>query len=93
MNEKFKEIPVELETKILANVECKLGDYEVVYQKWYWSGIKAESIIFFNDDVANLSEDQIKKEVMESPLVNEESQLTFKKSDKYTFVNFNFVTE
>jgi hypothetical protein len=94
MNEKFKDLPVEEDTQIITSVEAKIEDYDVVYQKWYWDGIYAESIIFFNDDVADLTEDQIKKEVAQcTALIKENSQMTFKRLEKYTFVNFNFTTE
>lgn len=94
MKEKFKDLPVDADTTILANVEAKIDTYDVIYQKWRWDGILAESIIFHNDDVATLTEEQIKKEVILCPgLVTEGSQLTFKRGDTFTFVNFNFVTE
>ena len=94
MTEKFKDLPVEEDTQIITSVEAKIEDYDVVYQKWHWDGITAESVIFFNDDVADLTEEQIKHEVdLCTALVKENSQLTFKKGDKYTFVNFNFITD
>ncbi|HET8839008.1 MAG TPA: hypothetical protein VFM82_08480 [Flavobacteriaceae bacterium] len=46
MSEKFKELPVEQGTNIIAHFETNLGKYEVVYEKWVWSGIYAESVIF-----------------------------------------------
>lgn len=93
MNEKFKNLPVEEDTQIIASLEVKIDTYDVVYQKWNWDGIHAESIIFFNDDVTDLTEAQIINEVELCPgLIKEGSQITFKKVDSYTFVNFNFVT-
>ena len=94
MTEKFKDIPVEEDTQIIASVKANIAEYDVVYQKWHWDGITAESVIFFNDDVAGLTEEQIKHEVaLCTALVKEDSQMTFKKGDKYTFVNFNFITD
>ena len=94
MTEKFKDIPVEKDTRIIMSLEAKIADYDVVYQKWYWSGIHAESVIFFNEDIAALSDAQIKDEVAQcTALVKENSQLTLKKGEKYTFVNFNFVAD
>ncbi len=92
MIEKFKDIPVEKDTQIITSVEAKIEDYDVVYQKWNWDGIIAESVIFFNEDIAELTEEQIKHEVaLCTAMVKENSQMTFKKGEKYTFVNFNFV--
>lgn len=93
MNDKFKDIPVEKDTRIISSVQAKIEAYDVVYQKWYWGGINAESIIFYNEDVAELSEEQIKKEVaLCTAIVKEGSEMTYKKGEKYTFVNFNFIT-
>src|SRR5699024_9513160 len=92
MNNKFKNLSVDADTEILANFKSNVGDYEVLYQKWCWDGIYAESIIFFNEDVADLNEEQIKNQVKENTaLLKENSQMTFKKGELYTFVNFNFV--
>ncbi|WP_150452107.1 hypothetical protein [Arenibacter lacus] len=93
MKEKFKDIPEESGTKILVSFEVSVDKYDAVYQKWYWDGINAESLIFFNEDVAELSEEEIKNQVSENTaLLKEGSQMTFKKGEKYTFVNFNFKT-
>lgn len=94
MKDKFKDLPVDEETQIFLSTEAKIGDYDVVYQKWHWGGIDAESIIFLNEDVEDLNEDEIIDEVAQCrALVNEDSQFTYKRGDKYTFVNFNFITK
>lgn len=94
MTEKFKNLPVDSDTQIILSLETKLEDYDVVYQKWHWEGISAESIIFFNEDIADLNEEEIKNQVLEKTvLVKANSQMTYKKGDTYTFVNFNFETE
>ncbi|EIC19638.1 hypothetical protein [Thiorhodovibrio frisius] len=94
MMNRFETVPVDDETKILLQQEAQLGDYAVLYQKWWWDGIMAESIIFANEDLGDLSEKQIKDMVRASPLVEEGSQLTYKRGDSgFTFVSFNFDTE
>ncbi len=94
MTEKFKDVPVEQDTQIIASMEAKVEKYDVLYQKWYWSGIHAESVIFYNEDIAALTEEEVKKEVaLCTALVKQDSQLTYKKGEKYTFVNFNFITD
>ena len=35
----------------------KWGDLDIVYQKWSWDGITAESIIFLNEDVKTIDDD------------------------------------
>jgi hypothetical protein len=92
--DKFRDIPVEEDTRMIFQHEAKLGEYDVLYQMWTWDGVTAESIIFTNEDVAGLSEETIKAEVKTSPLVEKDSQLTFTHSESgFTFVNFNFRTE
>lgn len=92
MNEKFKDLTVDTDTQILVSVETKIEDYDVVYQKWHWDGIYAESIIFFNEDIEDLDEEQVRSQVSEkTTLLKENSQMTYKKGEIYTFVNFNFV--
>lgn len=91
---KFNNVPVEQDTKIIFQQEATLGEYEVLYQKWFWDGITAESIIFANEDVAELTDKEIEEEVKTSPLLNEGSSVTLKRPESgFTFVNFNFETE
>jgi hypothetical protein len=91
MDGKFSGVTVENDTKILLRKEAKLGKYDVLYEKWSWDGIYAESIIFDNKDVDGLNEEELKKEVRVSPLVKPDSSFTIKKLESgFTFVNFNF---
>lgn len=93
MSDKFNNVPVEEDTVILLQEQAQLGELDTLYQKWEWSGIAAESLVFSNQDVGDIHEEALRQEVSESPLVNEGSQITVKRSDDFTFVNFNFVTE
>jgi hypothetical protein len=91
MTDKFDGVPTEKDTKILFRHQVKFGDYDVLYEKWTWDGITAESVIFDNNDVAELSDEEIKDDVKSSPLVQSDSDVTIKRSETgYTFVNFNF---
>ena len=77
--------------KINLSIEAEFGDYEVLYQKWFWDGISAESLIFIADDVGDMGDDALKAFVAESPLVDDNSKFTIARDRKgYTFVNFNF---
>lgn len=92
-SEKFKNIPVEKDTKILFRFEVKLGEYDVVYEKWYWkmNACGAESIIFFHEDIKELSREEINALVRTSMVINKDSRTTITlNSHGYTFVNFNF---
>ena len=93
MTDKFKNIPVEKDTRILFRNEAKLGDYDVLYEMWSWEGISAESIIFASDDISALTDEELEQEVRKSTLLKKESAVTIKRLDSgFTFVNFNFET-
>ena len=91
MSQKFDDVPVDKDTRILFRYPAKLGKYDILYEMWSWEGIKAESIIFGTDDVSDLTDEEVEKEVRQSPLVKKESAVTIKRLVAgYTFVNFNF---
>jgi len=92
VNEKFKNIPVEVDTKILISSPMRWGELDIVYQKWNWEGITAESIIFLSDDLKEMDDKALEDDVRVGPLVRKDSQVTIKRGDKFTFVNFNFVS-
>jgi len=94
MNAKFKNVPIDNEIRILFSKEEKIGDLEVLHEGWDWGGIRAESIIFANEDVADLEEEQIKEIARDSPLFLPGSGITFSRVESgFTFVNCNFQTE
>ena len=85
ISEKFKNIPVDEGTRIISREQIKIGDYDVIHEKWFWDGIYADSYVFFNEDIKDLNEEDILK------LTNQIQQFsTYKKLDTYTFVNFDF---
>jgi len=91
MTSKFDNVPVEEDTSIIFQTEATFGDHEVLYQKWQWEGITAESIIFVTEEIANIDDETLLNEIKASPLVQEESEITVKKSETgFTFFNFNF---
>ena len=91
MSEKFDGVPVAEDTKILFRLEAKLGEFDILYEKWSWEGILAESFIFANDDISGMTDEEIEQEVRKSPLVKKESEVLIKRLDAgFTFANFNF---
>ena len=90
MNEKFKNLTTDTDTQILFHQEMQFGDKDVVYEKWIWDGITAESIIFLNEDVISLDDAALEQEVKTSSIVNVNSSVTISRQDEFTFVNFNF---
>ena len=88
---KFDAVPVEDDTEILIQTECKFGEFDILYQKWVWNSIAAESIIFESKDISNLNDREIEQEVRSSPLVKKDSKVTISRTESgFTLVNFNF---
>lgn len=84
----------EEDTNILFSLEAKLDPYDVLYQKWQWDGISAESFVFVSKDVVGPSDEEMEREARTSPLIEEKSEVTIKRSESgFTFVNFNFENE
>ncbi|MEI8187196.1 MAG: hypothetical protein WCG19_10935 [Chlorobiaceae bacterium] len=92
MSCKFDTVPVESDTVIILSLEAKLDEYDVLYQKWSWENIYAESFIFASQDVAIMSDDELKEFARSSPMIKPESSVTLKRGEQFTFVNFNFVS-
>jgi hypothetical protein len=91
--DRFRNVTVDEDTTIVFRVEARLEPYEVLYEKWVWDGIVGESVIFANDDVANIGDADLESLVRESPIIQPDSAVTIQRSDKgYTFVSFNFDT-
>ena len=93
MQEKFKNIPVDKDTKVLLNTESHFGPYDCVLQKWLWDGIYGNSLIFMKEDVKDYAREELRKDVLSSGLMADtEGSVTFSESSNhpYLFVNFNF---
>ncbi|MFV0231722.1 hypothetical protein OBK30_01465 [Empedobacter falsenii] len=92
MNEKFKNIQTDSDTSILTNVETKFGELDCVYQIWVYDSIQASSLIFYKNDIKDLSNEELENLLRTSPLMTDNtSEITFSStSDEYTFINFNF---
>ena len=87
----FDKVPVDRDTKITFHEQVILGAYEVLHQKWTWDGISAESIIFIEDEVSELTDQEVKHIVFVSPLNKNTSSMTLKRGESgFVFVNFNF---
>lgn len=94
MKKDFTNISNDPGTRILMSLEAKLDDFDVCYQVWIFEGVRAESMIFHNDDVKDLSDEDLIAEVKESPLVKPEKGFTVSRNNPdFTFVNFNFETK
>jgi hypothetical protein len=94
MSNRFDNTPLDPDTSIIQQQECQFGEYQVLYQKWRWDGITAETVIFVDEDVAGLTDEEIQEELKQSALLKEGSMITIKRSSNgFTFLNFNFETD
>jgi len=66
---KFNNIPEQKDNEIIFRAETRFGDFDVVYEKW--DGILAESIIFDEDDVSEMDDDEIINQEKDSPLFDD----------------------
>lgn len=91
MNDKFKTVPVDPDTRVLKRSLTSVGGYDALHERWSFDGIKAESFVFLSDDIAGVSDDNLERIVRETEGVDTNSQIMLKRSDSgFTFVNFNF---
>ena len=88
MTDKFNSVPIEDDTKIIFSMPAKFGAYDVLYQKWGWSGVTGESLIFSNKDLNGVSVDKLLDEIRTSPLINDRSsEITTSVKKDFTFFN------
>jgi len=91
VNQKFKNAPLEPDTVILFEKPHTIGGFEVLYQIWRWENYQGDSIIFADEDVAGIEEEEIKNLVKTDSVFLPGSGLTVKRGKSgFTFVNFNF---
>ena len=87
----FSNVPVEDDTTILSQRNIKIDNLDALYQKWFWEGVKAESLIFIASDVDALNDSALESLAKQSKLPTNDSSFTFKRnSNGFTFINFNF---
>lgn len=85
----FKNVPVEPDTRIIRQKEIEIGDTPALYQHWSWDGLIAESIIFYDQAVEDLSDDNLFDLI--SDHADPDGQYTVTRSSSgFTFINFNF---
>ena len=86
---RFVNVPVEPDTRIIQQREIVIGDIPSLYQQWSWDGLIAESISFYDQDVEDLSDDDL-FDLISDYAVPDEQFTVSRSSSGYTFINFNF---
>ncbi len=92
MQNTFKNIPVDEDTKILDQKEIEINNYKALYKKWNWDGTLGKSIIFLNSDVAELSNNEIIQLInsSENEFSIEQNSTISRSQSGFTFINFGF---
>jgi len=89
MIDKFKNVPLDDETKILSEHIVEIGKYEALLQVWNWDGIIAQSIILTDVDANEMSDSEIEEQIKSLSFIEKETSLMINRSVKgFTFVNF-----
>jgi len=89
---KFKNLPNDPDTLIKYQSEVILDGLDALHQKWSWDSIIGESLIFINEDIAEISVSELERKIMvDYPQANN-SSITTKASGNFFFINFNFQT-
>jgi len=87
----FINVPTEGDTTIISPCNIKIDNLDALYQRWFWDGLKAESLIFIASDVGALNDSALESLAKQSKLPANDCSFTFKRnSNNLTFVNFNF---
>ena len=86
----FSDVPVGLETVIMGQAPVRLAGINALYQRWACDGHTARSIIFRNEDVATMADEELVHCVRQSPLVADGTEVTVvRAASGYAFVNFD----
>ena len=87
----IKSVPLETDSRILYQNKCKLDKYDVRYDIWRVYGSFAECIIFANDEISDIDDEELEQLVRNFVEIKKGSAITISRSAESTFVLFNFV--
>ncbi|WP_092689868.1 hypothetical protein [Tranquillimonas rosea] len=91
VRKQFQNIPRESDTTIILRADAHIDDLEVLYEKWCWGGIYAESIVFLASDVAGYTDEQISDLVNSTAVPQGEEDTIVRRSGDFVFASLNFV--
>lgn len=91
MHRKFKNIPLNPNTKILNTLQTTFNGIVCVYQFWQSTTMQGSSIIFYCDDVNANTDKEIEYWVRQFPLLIEKgSTVTVSRNNNSEYVIFSF---
>lgn len=92
MKEKFADVPLDPDTRIVEQRVLKIAGYDAIYQKWNWDGLVGHSLIFLAADVVALSDQELEELLAKSGLIEgARTRITISRTgNRFAFVNFGF---
>lgn len=92
IEEKFKNVKVESDTKIHAIKYLNLDGMDCRYEFWDWDGVEAESLIFCTHELKEVTQEYFQKLIglVSNSYAAEPGKFTSKTGTEYTYLNFNF---
>ena len=93
MDEKSKKLmdrPVEEDTKIIVEKLVNFGEFTALYEKWYWEGVTASSIICLEEDARKFGEEKLVEYIFKMMQLPVDPQYTYSTKNGYVYVNFGF---
>jgi hypothetical protein len=92
IEEKFKNIGVESDTKIHAIKYLNLDGTDCRYEFWEWDGVEAESLIFCTPELKAVTDDYFREliGINSNQHTAVPIEFTSKSDPEYTYLNFNF---
>ncbi len=86
----FNDIELDPETKLLSRKIIQINGIACAHEFWSWDGINGESLIFYKDDLLPYSDDDIYNLAF-ADIVNKPKSHTLKRTEKFIYLNFNFI--
>lgn len=85
----FLDVHVEDDTPLMNVTSVKIEGIDARYESWVWEGILGETVVFHNEAVAHMSDEELES-LVERTMIIKDHRKTVKRTEHYTFVNFNF---
>ncbi len=89
--ELFKSRSIDEDTKILSATYISHDGLDVLWEKWFWDGIKGNSLIFLSEQVKEISDTAL-EETVKGIAEDISGDTTLSRKGEFTYFNFNFKT-
>lgn len=81
---------IESDKTILHQEQITICGYDVRYEIWAWKGCWAKAIIFENDDISDITDQEVENLLKTLELIKDDSDMAFYRLEDFTFVIFDF---